>query len=117
LQDKLRAAGIAFDFVGELRYAAIVAAQKNAGKRITLVDMIAAITPDDLLPDGVHPNQAGMDNGHDMVCGDTGLSMIASRLLGAGAVFVELAQDPATSEPDGCTTQGCGFCSRIVKQT
>ena len=40
---------------------AIVAAQKAAGKRITLVDMHAAITTDDLLPDGVHPNQAGMD--------------------------------------------------------
>ena len=40
---------------------AIVAAQKAAGKRITLVDMHAAITTDDLLPDGVHPNQAGME--------------------------------------------------------
>ena len=40
---------------------AIVAAQKAAGKRITFVDMHAAITTDDLLPDGVHPNQAGMD--------------------------------------------------------
>jgi lysophospholipase L1-like esterase len=40
---------------------AVVAAQKAAGKRITLVDMHAAITADDLLPDGVHPNQAGMD--------------------------------------------------------
>ena len=40
---------------------AIVAAQKAAGKRITLLDMHAAITTDDLLPDGVHPNQVGMD--------------------------------------------------------
>lgn len=40
---------------------AIVAAQKAAGKRITLVDMHAAITTNDLLPDGVHPNQAGME--------------------------------------------------------
>lgn len=40
---------------------AIVASQKAAGKRITLVDMHAAITTDDLLPDGVHPNKAGMD--------------------------------------------------------
>ena len=40
---------------------AIVAAQKAAGKRITFVDMHAAITTDDLLPDGVHPNQAGME--------------------------------------------------------
>ncbi len=40
---------------------AVVAAQKAAGKRITLVDMHAAITTDDLLPDGVHPNQAGME--------------------------------------------------------
>ena len=40
---------------------AIVAAQKAAGKPITLVDMHAAITTDDLLPDGVHPSQAGMD--------------------------------------------------------
>ncbi|MFM8706987.1 MAG: SGNH/GDSL hydrolase family protein [Planctomycetia bacterium] len=41
--------------------AAVVAAQQAAGKRITLVDMHAALTPDDLLPDGVHPNRAGMD--------------------------------------------------------
>jgi lysophospholipase L1-like esterase len=40
---------------------AIVAKQKAAGKRITLVDMHDAITTDDLLPDGVHPNQAGMN--------------------------------------------------------
>lgn len=40
---------------------AIVAEQKTAGKRITLVEMHAAITTDDLLPDGVHPSQAGMD--------------------------------------------------------
>lgn len=40
---------------------AIVAAQQVAGKRIRLVDMHAAITTDDLLPDGVHPTQAGMD--------------------------------------------------------
>ena len=40
---------------------ALVTAQKAAGKRITFVDMHAAITTADLLPDGVHPNQAGMD--------------------------------------------------------
>ena len=40
---------------------AVVAAQKAAGKFITLVDMHAAIITDDLLPDGVHPNQAGME--------------------------------------------------------
>jgi lysophospholipase L1-like esterase len=40
---------------------AIVAAQKAAGKSISLVDLHAVITTDDLLPDGVHPNQAGMD--------------------------------------------------------
>ena len=40
---------------------AVVAAQQAAGKRITLVDMHAALTPDDLLPDGVHPNRAGME--------------------------------------------------------
>jgi lysophospholipase L1-like esterase len=40
---------------------AIVAAQKAAGKSIELVNMNGAITPDDLLPDGVHPNQSGMD--------------------------------------------------------
>ena len=40
---------------------AIVAAQKTADKRITLVDMHDAITTDDLSPDGVHPNQAGME--------------------------------------------------------
>jgi len=38
----------------------VVAAQKAAGHRITLVDLHAALTTDDLLPDGVHPNQAGM---------------------------------------------------------
>lgn len=40
---------------------AIVASQKAAGKRLTLVDMHAAVTTDDILPDGVHPSQAGMD--------------------------------------------------------
>lgn len=40
---------------------AIVAAQKAAGKHITLVEMHAAITTDEILPDGVHPSQAGMD--------------------------------------------------------
>lgn len=40
---------------------AIVAVQQAAGKRITLVNMHAAITIDDLLPDGVHPNRAGME--------------------------------------------------------
>ncbi len=40
---------------------AVVAAQQAAGKRVTLVDMHAALTTDDLLPDGVHPSQAGMD--------------------------------------------------------
>jgi sialidase-1 len=40
---------------------AVVAAQQAAGKPITLVDMHAALTPDDLLPDGVHPNRAGME--------------------------------------------------------
>ena len=39
----------------------IVAAQQAAGKCITLVDMHAAITTDDLLSDGVHPNQTGME--------------------------------------------------------
>ena len=40
---------------------AIVAAQKAAGKRITLVEMHAAVTTEDLLPDGVHPTQGGME--------------------------------------------------------
>jgi len=40
---------------------AIVATQKAAGKRITLVDMHAAITTNDLLPDGVHPTHTGME--------------------------------------------------------
>jgi hypothetical protein len=40
---------------------AIVAAQKAAGKHITLVEMHAAITADDILPDGVHPSQVGMN--------------------------------------------------------
>ena len=40
---------------------AIVAVQKASGKSIELVDMHGAITLDDLLPDGVHPNQSGME--------------------------------------------------------
>jgi lysophospholipase L1-like esterase len=40
---------------------AIVAAQKAAGKRITLVDMHTALTAADLLPDGVHPSREGME--------------------------------------------------------
>ena len=40
---------------------AVVAAEQAAGRRITLVDMHAALTPDDLLPDGVHPNRVGME--------------------------------------------------------
>ena len=40
---------------------AVVAAEQAAGRRITLVDMHAALTPDDLLPDGVHPSRAGME--------------------------------------------------------
>ena len=40
---------------------AIVASQKAAGKRITLVDMHGALTAEDLLPDGVHPSQEGME--------------------------------------------------------
>ncbi len=39
---------------------AVVAAQAAAGHRITLVDMHRAVSPDDLLPDGVHPSRAGM---------------------------------------------------------
>lgn len=39
----------------------VLAAQQAAGKRITLVDMHAALTADDLLSDGVHPNHAGME--------------------------------------------------------
>jgi hypothetical protein len=39
---------------------AVSAAQKAAGKHITLVDMHAAILVEDLLPDGVHPTAAGM---------------------------------------------------------
>ena len=45
---------------------AVVAAQKAAGKPISLVDIHAAITTDDLLPDGVHPNQEGMDKMADV---------------------------------------------------
>ncbi|NBV22660.1 MAG: hypothetical protein EBS05_12185 [Proteobacteria bacterium] len=41
-------------------FPAVVAAQKAAGHRITLVDLHAALTTDDLLPDGVHPNRVGM---------------------------------------------------------
>lgn len=40
---------------------AVVEAQKKAGKRIALVDMEAAISENDLLSDGVHPNQLGME--------------------------------------------------------
>ena len=37
------------------------AACYNRTSSITLVDRRAAITTHDLLPDGVHPNQAGME--------------------------------------------------------
>ncbi len=39
---------------------AIVTTQQAAGHRISLVEMNRALTPDDLLPDGVHPNSGGM---------------------------------------------------------
>ena len=39
---------------------AIVAEQQREGHPITLVDLNAAITTDDLLPDGVHPTKTGM---------------------------------------------------------
>lgn len=39
---------------------ATVAAERAAGHEVTLVDLHAAVTPDDLLPDGVHPNAEGM---------------------------------------------------------
>ncbi len=39
---------------------AVVAAQAAAGHRITLVEMHRAVSADDLLPDGVHPNRMGM---------------------------------------------------------
>ena len=38
----------------------LVAALQAAGHPVTLVDMYAALTTDDLLPDGVHPNAEGM---------------------------------------------------------
>lgn len=38
----------------------IVAEQQRKGHQITLVDPHAAITTDDLLPDGVHPTKTGM---------------------------------------------------------
>jgi len=37
----------------------VVAAQQAAGHRVTLVPMHEALGPDDLQPDGVHPNRAG----------------------------------------------------------
>jgi lysophospholipase L1-like esterase len=40
---------------------ATVAARRKAGQAITLVDLHAVVAADDLLPDGVHPNQAGLD--------------------------------------------------------
>ena len=39
---------------------AIVESQRQAGKKITLVKMHAAVSPDDLLADGVHPDKAGL---------------------------------------------------------
>ena len=39
---------------------AIVAAQRAAGHRITLVDLHGAVSADDLLADGVHPDREGM---------------------------------------------------------
>ena len=40
---------------------ACVDARRQAGQRVTLVDLHGAISPDDLLVDGIHPSQAGMD--------------------------------------------------------
>lgn len=40
---------------------AIVKSQQKAGKPITLVDMNAAISADNLLPDGVHPDKIAME--------------------------------------------------------
>ena len=40
---------------------AVVANLKAAGKKISMVDMSAALTEKDLMPDGVHPNRQGMD--------------------------------------------------------
>ncbi len=45
---------------------AVVEAQKKAGQRITLVEMNTAISEDDLLSDGVHPSQSGMENMADV---------------------------------------------------
>ena len=39
---------------------ATVAKLKAAGRKISLVDMAAALTAEDLMPDGVHPNQRGL---------------------------------------------------------
>lgn len=40
---------------------ATVAARRAAGPRIAWVDLHAVLTPADLLPDGVHPTQAGLE--------------------------------------------------------
>lgn len=45
---------------------AVVEAQKKAGKPVTLVDMYAALSEDDLLSDGVHPSQSGMEKMADV---------------------------------------------------
>jgi len=39
---------------------ALVDAERAAGHHVTLVDLHAAVSPGDLLPDGVHPNATGM---------------------------------------------------------
>jgi lysophospholipase L1-like esterase len=52
-----------FEKVGEYNASlpATVTKFKAAGRKISMVDMSAALTVEDLTPDGVHPNQRGME--------------------------------------------------------
>ena len=52
-----------FEKVGEYNASlpATVAKLKAAGKKISMVDMSAALSVEDLTPDGVHPNKRGME--------------------------------------------------------
>jgi len=51
-----------FEKVGEYNASlpTAVAKFKAAGKKISIVDMSAVLTTEELLPDGVHPNKRGM---------------------------------------------------------
>ncbi len=57
-QDVLTARGVSEIRVPDI--VTVLAALQADGHAVTLVDVHAALTPSDLLPDGVHPNADGM---------------------------------------------------------